>query len=44
MDLQGILNLILGLAGLDISAQVASFQDTFAYSILLWLLNLAGVI
>ena len=44
LDLESILALISKFAGVDIAGQVSSFADTFAYSILIWLLNLGGVI
>jgi hypothetical protein len=44
MDLSAIFDLILKFAGVDIAGQFATFADSFAYSILLWLLNLGGVI
>jgi hypothetical protein len=44
LDLSTILGLISQFAGVDIGGQISMFADTFAYSILLWLLNLGGVI
>ncbi|HRI88095.1 MAG TPA: hypothetical protein PLJ47_01865 [Candidatus Hydrogenedentes bacterium] len=44
MDLSSILNLILGFANVDIAAEFATFADTFAYTLLIWLLALGGVI
>ncbi|MDZ4858139.1 MAG: hypothetical protein SGI88_04090 [Candidatus Hydrogenedentes bacterium] len=44
MDLSSILNLIFGIVGLDIAGQVTSFASTFGYTLLIWLLNLGGVI
>ena len=44
LDLDTILALLLKFSGVDIAGQVSSFADSFGYSILLWLLNLGGVI
>jgi hypothetical protein len=44
MSLESILNLIAQFAGIDIAAQFATFADSFAYNILLWVLNLGGII
>lgn len=44
MDLSAIFDLLLKFAGVDVLGQVAAFADSFAYSILIWLLNLGGVI
>ena len=44
LDLQGILDLVLKFSGVDIAGQINTFADSFGYSILLWLLNLGGVI
>ena len=44
LDLSTILALISKFAGVDIGSQINMFADSFAYSILLWLLNLGGVI
>lgn len=39
-DLQGILNLLLGIAGIDIASEISAFTDTFAYALLLWIYNI----
>ena len=44
MDLSSILNLILGIVGVDIAGQVSDFASTFGYTLLIWLLNLGGLI
>ncbi|NUM52477.1 MAG: hypothetical protein HUU46_02425 [Candidatus Hydrogenedentes bacterium] len=44
LDLDFIFNLLLTAAGLDLEGSLASFYDSFAYSILLWVLNLGGII
>jgi hypothetical protein len=44
MDLSSIFDLILGIVGVDIAGQVATFAGTFGYTLLIWLLNLGGVI
>jgi len=44
LDLQGIFDLILMFAGVDIVGQLNAFADSFGYSLLLWILNLGGLI
>lgn len=44
MSLEGLLNVFLSFAGIDIGAQVTAAQDTFGYTLVLWLLNLGGII
>jgi len=44
LDLQALIGLILGLSELDLEGQFLAFADTFAYQLLLWILNLGGLI
>lgn len=39
--LSGLLNQFLGV---NIAGQIGAYQDSFAYTILIWLLVLAGII
>lgn len=44
MDLDAIFSFLATFAGVDIASQLTTFQDSFGYTILIWLLLLAGVI
>ena len=44
LDLQSILDLVLKFSGVDVAGQINAFADSFGYSILLWILNLGGLI
>lgn len=44
LDLDFILGLVSQLAGIDIAGQIAAVADSFAYNVLLWLLNILAVI
>ena len=44
MSLDSLFSFLSTFAGVDVVGQINAFQDTFAYSIVVWLLLLAGVI
>ena len=44
MSLESIFSFLATFAGVDVVGQINTFQDSFGYSILVWLLLLAGVI